>query len=247
MNRLDPAKLPRHVAIIPDGNGRWAQERGLSREEGHRRGTEVVREAVRAAHELEIRMLTVYAFSTENWERPQAEVRWLMALLESYLRDDTEELIEKGIRVEVIGRTWELDAGIQRELRRLQHRTEGNDAMRLAFGLSYSGRAELVDAARGIARQVESGRLDPDALDEKTIRDHLYLPDWPDPDLLIRFGGEYRVSNFLLWELAYTELYFTPTLWPDFSKQGLIEALLWYQDRERRHGRTSAQVKGERP
>lgn len=243
MTRLDPAKLPRHVAIIPDGNGRWGEARGLSREEGHRRGTEVVKEAVRAAHELGIRMLTLFAFSTENWERPEAEVRWLMTLLKSYLQRETQELCENGIRVEVLGRSNELEPEIQRELERLQRMTEGNDEMRLAFALSYSGRAELVDAVRAVARAVEGGRLDSDALDEKSIRDRLYLPDWPDPELLIRFGGEHRLSNFLLWEFAYTELYFTPTLWPDFTKQTLVEALLWYQQRERRHGRTSAQVR----
>ncbi len=243
MPRLDPHKLPQHVAIIPDGNGRWAEARGLPREEGHRRGTEVVREVVRTVHELGIKMLTLYAFSTENWDRPSAEVQSLMALLEHYLRSDAEELDRNGIRVEVIGRVHELDPAIQRELERLQRRTEGNDEMRLAFALSYSGRIEIVDAARALAREAESGRLDPDAIDEKTLREAMYLPDWPDPDLLIRFGDEHRVSNFLLWQLAYTELYFTSTLWPDVSKHELVEALEAYQQRERRLGKTSAQIR----
>ncbi len=243
MARLDPEKLPQHVAIIPDGNGRWAEARGLPRVEGHRRGTELVREAVRAAHDLGIKMLTLFAFSSENWERPTSEVQSLMMLLEGYLRRDADELDENGIRVEVIGRVDRLDPGIQRELERMQRRTEGNDEMRLAFALSYSGRTELVDAVRAIAREAESGRLDPEAIDEKTIRDQLYLPDWPDPDLLIRFGDEARVSNFLLWQIAYTELYFTPTLWPDFTKDRLVDALLAYQRRERRLGRTGDQVR----
>jgi undecaprenyl diphosphate synthase len=243
MARLDPHKLPHHIAIIPDGNGRWAEARGLSREEGHRRGTDAVRDAVRAVHELRIPMLTLYAFSTENWERPKAEVDWLMQLLHGYLREQADELVEQGIRVEVIGRPHELDATIQREIDSLLRRTESNDEMRLAFGLSYSGRGELVDAARAIARTVERGELDPEGIDEKTIRDHLYLPHWPDPDLLIRFGGESRVSNFLLWELAYTELYFSPMLWPDFTKAELVEALVTFQARERRHGKTGAQVR----
>lgn len=243
MALLDPDKIPHHVAIIPDGNGRWAEARGLGRQEGHRRGTEVVREAVRAAHELGIDMLTLYAFSTENWERPSEEVGWLMSLLEHYLRTEADELASQGIRVEVIGRVESLDPVIQRHVETLQRRTESNDEMRLAFALSYSGRAELADAARAIARDVEAGRLDPDAIDEKTVRDHLYLPDWPDPDLLIRFGAEHRVSNFLLWQIAYTELYVTDTLWPDFTKDDLVQALYAYQQRERRHGRTGDQIR----
>ena len=188
-------------------------------------------------------MLTLYAFSTENWERPHSEVEALMGLLEGYLRHDADELDRNGVRVEVIGRPEALAAPIQRELERLQRRTEGNDEMRLAFAISYSGRTELVDVARAIAREAESGRLDPDAIDEKTIRDRLYLPDWPDPDLLIRFGDEARVSNFLLWQLAYTELYFTQTLWPDFSKEELVSALIEFQRRERRLGRTGEQIR----
>ena len=243
MARLDPAHLPHHVAIIPDGNGRWAESRGLPREAGHQRGSAVVRDAVRAAHELGVQMLTMYAFSTENWDRPPAEVKTLMKLLLGYLRDEANELVEQGIRVEVIGRPQELDPAIQNEIERLVRRTEENDEMRLAFALSYSGRIEIVDAVRGIARALEAGRVDPESIDEKTIRDQLYLPDWPDPDLLVRFGGESRLSNFLLWELAYTELYFSPTLWPDFTKEDLVEAIYAYQQRERRLGKTSAQVR----
>ncbi len=243
MARLDPEKIPRHVAIIPDGNGRWAETRGLPREAGHQAGTEAVREIVRAAHELGVERLTIYAFSSENWARPEEEVDAIMRLLESYLRSEADELHSNGIRVEAAGRVHELSTGIQRQLHELVARTESNDEMRLAFALSYSGRNEIVDAARAIARCVESGRLDPDAIDEKTVQGFLYLPDWPDPDLLIRAGDESRVSNFLLWEIAYTEFYMTPTLWPDFTKRHLVDALLEYQRRERRLGKTSAQIR----
>ncbi len=236
MERLDPAKLPDHIAIIPDGNGRWAQARGLPRIEGHRRGSEVVRETVRAIHELGIPMFTLYAFSTENWDRPQGEVDSLMTLLDHYVKSEADELVEQGIRVELMGRPDELRPELARQLEVLQRRTESNGEMRLAFALSYSGRAELVDAMRAIARQAEAGELDPDALDEKEIRDHLYLPDWPDPDLLIRFGGEHRLSNFFPWHSTYAELVFIETLWPDFRGWHLYSAVREYQSRRRRKG-----------
>lgn len=244
MKRLDAAKLPRHIAIIPDGNGRWAELRGDPRNAGHRRGTEVVREIVRACHEIGIPMLTLYAFSQENWARPGKEVDALMELLEHYLRDEAEELVSNGIRVQAIGRVERLSPQIQDELRDLMARTDANHEMQVTFALSYSGRAEIVDAIRNIARGVESGQLDPDAIDEKTVASHLYAPDLPDPDLLIRSGAECRVSNFLLWQSAYTELYFTDALWPDFTKDDLVEAVAWYQQRERRRGKTGAQVRG---
>jgi undecaprenyl diphosphate synthase len=243
MAQLDPDKLPRHVALIPDGNGRWAEARGLERIEGHRRGTEQVREVVRAAHELGIAMLTIYAFSQENWQRPKDEVDALMALLEHYLSSEASELHQNGIRLHAIGRLDELPSGVRRALDALIERTQSNDQMRLTFALSYGGRSELVDATRRIARAAEAGHLDPDGIDEKTLESHLYAPDLPDPDLLIRTGDERRVSNFLLWQLAYTEFYFAETLWPDFSKRHLVEALLAYQRRERRFGRTGAQLR----
>ena len=245
MNRLDAAKLPRHIAIIPDGNGRWAEARGLPRNEGHRRGCEVVREIVRATHELRIPMLTIYAFSQENWGRPPEEVDALMTLLEHYLRDEADELARNGVRVQAIGRVESLTPGVSRALEALVRRTEANDEMRVTFALSYGARSEIVDAARRIAASVEAGRLEVEAIDEKTVASHLYSPDLPDPDLLIRPGAEHRVSNFLLWQLAYTELYFSRTLWPDFTKRDLVDAILWYQQRERRIGKTGAQVRGE--
>ena len=243
MPRIDPAKLPRHIAIIPDGNGRWAEARGLSREEGHRRGSDVVRDVVRASHELGVRMLTLYAFSQENWARPPDEVEALMLLLEHYLHKEADDLVENGIRVEAVGRLEELDGRVQRALETVIRRTEGQDEMRMVFALSYSGRAELVDAVRALARDVASGSLDPEAIDEKCLQRFLYAPHLPEPDLLIRSGGEHRVSNFLLWQLAYTEIYVTDALWPDFTKRHLVDALEWFQQRERRLGKTGAQVR----
>jgi len=243
MSRLDPDRLPQHVAIIPDGNGRWAEQRGLSREAGHQQGVEALRDVARAAHEIGVQELTVYAFSTENWARPAGEVDALMQLLAGYLRQEVDELVRNGIRLRVIGRVQELPPQLQRELEVALARTEGNAEMTLTFGLSYSGRAELVDATRRIAREVESGRLDPDAIDEKCVSSYLYAPELSDPDLLIRTGVEHRISNFMLWQLAYTELVFSDRLWPEFTKQDLVDAVLTYQSRERRFGRTGVQVR----
>jgi undecaprenyl diphosphate synthase len=244
MLSIDPAKIPRHVAIIPDGNGRWAESRGLARNEGHARGVEVVREVVEAAHELGVRYLTLYAFSMENWGRPTEEVDAIMRLMERYLQRETKELAERGVRVRAIGRLELLEPHLQRRVRDLERRTESNTEMVLTFALSYSGRTELVDAARRVARAVEAGQLEPEAIDEKALQMHLYAPDLPDPDLLIRTGGEQRISNFLLWQLAYTELWSSEVLWPDFSRADLEEALLEYQRRERRFGQTGSQTRG---
>lgn len=243
MARLDPDKIPRHVAIIPDGNGRWAEARSLSRAEGHRAGTETVRTIIRAAHELGIRELTIYGFSTENWSRPTEEVDAIMTLLDSYLADEADELVRNGIRARTIGRIEMLQPRLQKAVRELEARTEANGEMRLTFALSYSGRAEITDAARRLAREVEAGRLDAEAIDEKALQAFLYAPDLSDPDLLIRTGAESRISNFMLWQLAYTELWITDALWPDFTKSALVDALLGYQQRERRFGRTGAQAR----
>jgi undecaprenyl diphosphate synthase len=243
MSRLEPAKLPRHVAIIPDGNGRWAEARGLPRNEGHRVGTETMREVVRAAHELGIRWLTVYAFSQENRGRPPEEVDAIMDLLASYVDRETDELLRNGIRLRAIGRLGDLPRRVQERVERTVRLSESNAEMTLTFALAYGGRAELVDAARRLAREVESGRLESDAIDEKAFQSALYAPDLPDPDLLIRTGVENRISNFLLWQLSYTELYFSEVLWPDFGKEHLVAALRAYQARERRFGKTSEQVR----
>ncbi len=241
--RLQPDAIPRHVAIIMDGNGRWAQDRGLSRIEGHRQGLEAVRAVIRAAHELGIEFVTLYAFSLENWNRPQDEVDELMRLLEHYLESELDEVIRNGIRVRSIGRRDRLPTSVLEKLEKAEQKTRENREMHLVFALSYGGRQEIVDAARQLLRDAENGKLDPEALDEKTFAEYLYDPEIPDPDLLIRTGGESRVSNFLLWQIAYTEIFVTDVRWPDFRKDHLVEALRDYERRERRFGRTSAQVR----
>ncbi|HVH18025.1 MAG TPA: isoprenyl transferase [Myxococcota bacterium] len=234
----------RHVAIIMDGNGRWAERRGLSRIEGHREGLEAVREVVRAAGDLGIEVLTLYAFSLENWNRPQAEVAELMRLLEHYLEVELPEVVRNDIEVRAIGRLDRLPPSVRRRVDEAIQKSRGGRAMRLVFALSYGGRAEIVDAARKLVRDAERGSVDPEAIDEKTFAAYLYDPELPDPDLLIRTGAESRVSNFLLWQIAYTELFTTDVMWPDFRAEHLRLALRDYRARERRFGLTSAQVRG---
>jgi undecaprenyl diphosphate synthase len=236
MISLDLEKLPRHVAIIMDGNGRWAKKRGLNRVKGHRKGAEAVREVVRTSREIGIRWLTLYAFSEENWGRSRAEIAALMNLLKRFLEGELGELIENGIRLTAIGRIDKLPDGTRRTLLDTMSKTAGNKDMVLALALSYGGRQEITDAVRRIAREVQSGELIPEDVDEELLGRHLYLPDMPDPDLLIRTSGENRISNFLLWQLAYAELYMTPTLWPDFGKEEYLTALKDFQGRERRFG-----------
>jgi len=240
--RLRAETIPRHVAVIMDGNGRWAERQGLDRVQGHRAGIEAVRATVRAAHELGVRFLTLYAFSTENWSRPKGEVDALMGLLEHYLEAEIEELDRNGIRLRAIGRLDRLPDLARAKLEDALHRTRDNGEMTVVFALSYGGRTEIADAARKLARDVEQGKLDPEQIDEKTFAAYLYDPELPDPDLLIRTGGEARVSNFLLWQIAYAELHVTEVMWPDFRKSDLVEAIWDYQQRERRYGLTSAQV-----
>ena len=240
--RIRAETIPRHVAVIMDGNGRWAERRGLDRVQGHRAGIEAVRATVRAAHELGVRFLTLYAFSTENWSRPKGEVEALMGLLEHYLVAELEELDRNGIRLRAIGRLERLPEVARVKLEDALERTRDNSEMTVVFALSYGGRAEIADAARKLARDVEQGKLDPEQIDEKTFGAYLYDPELPDPDLLIRTGGEARVSNFLLWQIAYAELHVTEVMWPDFRKNDLVAAVLDYQHRERRYGLTSAQV-----
>jgi undecaprenyl diphosphate synthase len=242
--RIRADAVPRHVAIIMDGNGRWAERRGLDRIQGHRAGIESVRAVVRAAHELGVGQLTLYAFSTENWNRPKAEVDALMGLLEHYLEAELDELDRNGIRLCAMGRLERLPDSVRARLEQALRRTSDNTEMIVRFALSYGGRTEIVDAARRIARDVEQGKLDPEQIDEKLFAESLYAPDMPDPDLLIRTGGESRVSNFLLWQIAYAEIHVTGVMWPDFRKADLVDAVLSYQNRERRYGLTSAQVRG---
>ena len=241
--RLDPKAIPRHVAIIMDGNGRWAEAQGLTRVEGHRHGLESVRAVVRAGNELGLDVLTLYAFSEQNWNRPKQEVEELMRLLEHYLDTELDEVHRNGIRVRAIGRIDRLLPTLQAKIAAALERTRDNREMELVFAISYGGRGEIVDAAKRLLRDAEEGKVDAEHLDEKTFAAYLYDPEVPDPDLMIRTGNESRVSNFLLWQIAYAELYLTDIMWPDFSKAELVNALLEYQARERRFGMTSAQVR----
>jgi undecaprenyl diphosphate synthase len=233
---LDPAKLPQHVAIIMDGNGRWAKKRALNRIRGHEEGAESVRVIVRTSRKIGIRWLTLYAFSEENWKRPKYEVEALMTLLKRFMVSELEQMRDNGIRFRVIGRVRKLPGDVQRKLRETVEKTSHNQDMVLTLALSYGGRQELADAVAGIAKGIESGALSSWDISEELISRHLYTADMPDPDFLIRTGGEYRVSNFLLWQIAYTEIYTTLTQWPDFRKAEYIRALEAYQMRERRFG-----------
>jgi len=234
----EPAtELPGHVAIIMDGNGRWAQQRGLRRTEGHMAGAESARKIVQACVDLGISVLTLYAFSTENWNRPRAEVRFLMSQLRKFLKERRQEFVDTRVRLEVIGVPDELPKGVQTELQATMDATRENDAMTLVLALNYGARREITDAARAIARKVQAGELSPEDIDQDTVQQHLYKGALPDPDLLIRTGGEQRVSNFLLWQISYTEMYVTDTLWPDFDEAALAHALRDYAGRERRFGK----------
>jgi len=229
-------KVPRHVAIIMDGNGRWARQRGLPRIEGHRAGAESVRAAVRAAGKFGVKYLTLYAFSVENWRRPKLEVSGLMRLLVRYLRSEIDELNRSNVRLETIGRLEDLPKSAQRELEEARQRLAKNTGLTLIVALSYGGRTELVDAMRKIAQEVKAGRLRPEQISEATISNALYTARFPDPDLLVRTSGEMRLSNFLLWQTSYTEIWITPTLWPDFRETDFLQALEEYRKRERRFG-----------
>jgi len=234
---LDPTRIPRHVAVVMDGNGRWAQRQGLKRTEGHAAGEEALFDTVDGSLDLGIGWLTVYAFSTENWRRPLDEVRFLMNFNEGLLLRRRDELNDRGVRIRFAGRRGGRVPGrVLRRMEESEELTRHNRKMTLVVAFNYGGRAELVDAARGLARDVAAGRLDPEKIDERALARHLYLPDVPDPDLLVRTSGEYRISNYLLWQLAYSELYFSEVLWPDFRREHLFEAIRSYQKRERRFG-----------
>ena len=232
VRQVDFDRLPAHVAVIMDGNGRWAAQRHLPRVEGHRSGIDAVRDTVEGSARLGIKVLTLYAFSVENWKRPAAEVSTLMLLLKRYLRAELNTLLKNDIRFKVIGRMEDLARDVQRELRAAEEKTAGNSGMQFNIALNYGGRAEIVEAAR---RMVLDG-LSADQIDEARFSSYLYTAGQPDPDLLIRTSGEMRVSNFLLWQIAYAEIWVTDTLWPDFRMRHLLEAILAYQKRDRRYG-----------
>jgi undecaprenyl diphosphate synthase len=236
LDGLDLARLPRHVAVIMDGNGRWAQQRRLPRVEGHRSGIHSVRATVETAARLELEALTLYAFSTENWKRPRLEVATLMALLKEWLARELDTLLKNDIRFRVVGRMEGLDASVVGELKKALNATERCGGMVFSIALNYSGRTELADAMRALAEDVASGKISPAAIDEAAVARKLYTAGLPDPDLLIRTSGEMRISNFLLWQIAYAEIHVTPVLWPDFRARHFFEAIADFQKRERRYG-----------
>jgi len=234
---LDPAKLPIHIAIIMDGNGRWAKRRLLNRVKGHEKGADTVRTVVRTCRQIGIQFLTLYAFSTENWQRPRAEVSALMTLLKKYIVSEKNELHQENIRINVLGEMESLPADVRTALNDIIALTRNNAAMTVNLALSYGGRAEIVKMVREIALEVQAGRLAPEAIDAGLVARHLYTGTMPDPDLLIRTSGEMRISNFLLWQIAYAEIFVTPTLWPDFDREEFLAILRQYQARERRFGK----------
>ncbi|MEW4923599.1 isoprenyl transferase [Algibacter sp. 2305UL17-15] len=234
--------LPKHIAIIMDGNGRWAKQKGLLRAFGHESGTKSVRQVVEASTELGVPNLTLYAFSTENWNRPKLEVKTLMKLLISSLKKEIKTLQDNNIKLTAIGNLSLLPSKVNKELKEVMECTKDNSRMTLTLALSYGSREELLNAVKEISNKVKNNIISPEIIDESIINKHLYTQNLPDVDLLIRTSGEQRISNFLLWQIAYAELYFTDTLWPDFTKQDLYKAIIEYQKRERRFGKTSEQL-----
>ncbi|QED38058.1 isoprenyl transferase [Antarcticibacterium arcticum] len=240
--KLNLKNLPKHISIIMDGNGRWAKQKGFLRAFGHEEGTKAVRDVVEGSAELGIKFLTLYAFSTENWNRPKREVDTLMRLLVSSLKKEIKTLMENNIRLKAIGNLDSLPKKAQKELQEVMTKTEANQRMTLTLALSYGSREELMHMVRDISEKVKNNEISPEAIDESIINQHLYTQNLPDVDLVIRTSGEQRISNFLLWQIAYAELYFTPILWPDFRREDLYEAIYNYQTRERRFGKTSEQI-----
>lgn len=234
---LDPAGLPVHVAIIMDGNGRWAKKQLLNRVKGHEQGSETVRTIVRTSREIGIQYLTLYAFSTENWERPKTEVSALMTLLNRFLKNELQEMQDNDIRLFAIGQLDRLPEPVATTLKETMRLTQANKGMQLTLSLSYGSRAEIVDMVRAVARETIQGKISTELITEDLISSHLYTRDMPDPDLLIRTSGEMRISNFLLWQIAYSEIFITKTLWPDFSKEEYLDILKDYQRRDRRFGK----------
>ncbi|MEL1134015.1 isoprenyl transferase [Desulfitobacterium sp. THU1] len=236
VEQIDKNRLPRHIAIIMDGNGRWAQKRALPRSLGHKAGVEALRDIVKACSNLGVGVLTVYAFSTENWSRPREEVNILMSLLTDYLRRELDELHENKVRVQMIGNREQLPLEAQKELEHSMEKTKQNEGLILNLALNYGGRAEIASAVQRLCEKVVQGQIKPEEISEAIIADHLFTSDLPDPDLLIRTSGELRISNFLLWQIAYTEIVVTDCLWPDFNPERLAEAIIDFQKRDRRFG-----------
>lgn len=241
-SHINKESLPQHIAIIMDGNGRWAKKQGLLRSVGHEKGTKAVREVVEGCAEIGLKNLTLYAFSTENWNRPKLEVKTLMRLLVSSLKKEIKTLLDNNIKLNAIGCLDNLPSKARKELREVIDKTAHNKHMTLTLALSYGSREELVHVIKEIAEKTKKNHLDIEEITEKTVDSHLYTSDLPDVDLMIRTSGEQRISNFLLWQMAYAELYFTPVLWPDFRREDLFEAIFKYQKRERRFGKTSEQL-----
>lgn len=243
LNQLNLTNLPNHIAIIMDGNGRWAKKKGLLRNLGHQSGAKTVREIVEVCAEINVKYLTLYAFSTENWNRPKLEVDLLMKLLISSLKKELKTLQKNNIKLTTIGNIDSLPKKVSIELNDVVEKTKNNSRLTLTLALSYGSREELIKTIKEISLKVKNNLISPENIDESVINNHLYTRNLPDVDLLIRTSGEQRISNFLLWQIAYAELYFTETLWPDFNKENLFEAILNYQNRERRFGKTSEQLK----
>ena len=242
-SEINEENLPQHIAIIMDGNGRWAKKQGMLRAFGHENGAKSVKVTVETCARLGVKNLTLYAFSTENWNRPKLEIDTLMKLLVSSLRKELKSLIDNNIRLSTIGNTDKLPKSIQKELLEVIEKTKENTRMTLTIALSYGSREELISVVKKITSKVKNNIISIDAIDEAIINEHLYTQNLPDVDLLIRTSGEHRISNFLLWQIAYAELYFTDVLWPDFTEEHLYEAIISYQKRERRFGKTSEQIK----
>ena len=235
VNKIDFSRLPRHIAIIMDGNGRWAKERNLPRIRGHEEGIKSVKEVVETCARLGIKYLTLYAFSKENWKRPKSEVNALWKLLENYLKNEDKILVKNNLSLKMIGQLESLPKSVQEELKRVMNLTKNNDRMYIILALNYGGRTEIIDAVKKLFNEIEKG-FNVKNLNESLFSQFLYTYDFPDPDLVIRTSGEMRISNFLLWQIAYSEIWITPVLWPDFRKKNLLEAILDYQKRERRFG-----------
>jgi undecaprenyl diphosphate synthase len=245
VSQINKENIPKHIAIIMDGNGRWAKQQGENRIFGHHEGVNSVREIVEAGAEIGVKYLTLYAFSTENWNRPKEEVDALMELLVATISSETPQLNKNGVKLEAIGDLQSLPVDCYNELQEAIKATEKNTRITLVLALSYSSKWEILNAVKQIALRVEKGQLTPDAITEETISGFLCTKNYPDPELMIRTSGEHRISNFLLWQLAYAEFYFTDTLWPDFRKNDFFNAIIYYQGRERRFGKTSEQISSQ--